>query len=503
MKKSIIFLAITAAFSTQAGNHIQFFKDGFAQINLEKQLKKDGNNIVKLPFSTVLESVDINATNGDLVDSYSISRSEGENANSFYEIDFDVSSDLNIKYEYQVGDIEWKPKYFIYFNDKGTFDFKYNLEINNNTSTTYENFTSDFIFYDINFRHYDSYNEEKKEDLSEFSFDKNGKRIIIKKKAREFNSQGFDQFGYDKDGFNKSEGFDRYGYNKNGFDKNGFNRYGFNKEGMLRTYGNELVEKIEDINVLNYSKSISLKPNSIKNISYFKNTYFSEKITYKFNYNDSSIIEEICHSTKLDKSIHSKMDDGIIRIFKVANNNNYLINESNFNKSNKEREIKICLDQKTMPKTSFSEIKTSIVKESTFETKDFNISVFLVNNIMFLNDKTISSKKYAILQNKLSQNKNNFTNEEIVIHKSEDKETVIDLYSHEIKNYKEKTKKLNSIMNNLSFSDKTVEEIDTDFGELSKRLPVNYNRTMSVEIEIKEGKLEFQTVKVSVTRKKK
>ena len=58
-------------------------------------------------------------------------------------------------------------------------------------------------------------------------------------------------------------------------------------------------------------------------------------------------------------------------------------------------------------------------------------------------------------------------------------------------------------MNNLSFSDKTVEEIDTDFGELSKRLPVNYNRTMSVEIEIKEGKLEFQTVKVSVTRKKK
>jgi hypothetical protein len=482
LKKSILFLAIAATFTTQAGNHIQFFKDGFAQINLEKKIIKDETTL-NLPFSTVLESLDVNAKNGKLIDSYSISRSNGNNANSFYEIDFDIESDMDIKYEYQVGDIQWKPKYFVYFNDKGTFEFKYNLEIKNDTSTKYENFTSDFIFYDIGFRVYDSYNIEKKEDLSQISFDNDGNKIIIKEKKE----------GFNKNGFNKN-GFDQYGFDKNGFNKEGYDRNVYN-------YGNDLVEKIEDINVLNYNKNITLKPNSMKNISYFKDTYSSEKITYKFNYHDTSVIEEICHYSNLDNSIHNKMDDGVIRTFKTTNKNNYLINEDNFSKKDDGKELEICLDQKTMPKTSFSDLSSSIIKETKYDTKDFHVTIALVNNVLILKDNTIDTKKYALLANKSLQENGALINEEIVV--SEKREGVInDLYSYEISNYKMKTDKMNSIMNNLSFSDKTTQEINNEFGLLSKDRPVNSIHYNNNEIEIVNGKLEFETVKVSVIKKK-
>ena len=51
-----------------------------------------------------------------------------------------------------------------------------------------------------------------------------------------------------------------------------------------------------------------------------------------------------------------------------------------------------------------------------------------------------------------------------------------------------------------SFKDE--EEIEEDFILLSKYKPVNYYESKKIDIEIIEGKLEFNTVKVHVFRKK-
>ena len=111
--------------------------------------------------------------------------------------------DVDLSYSYVLGEMSWGPKYDLYIKDKNNIELDYNIEIKNETLTSFEDLSVVFMLDDIN-RIYKEYTTDTNGGL----FDYNQYLVILKDGSttykRVYDSEGYDQVGYNKVGYNRS-----------------------------------------------------------------------------------------------------------------------------------------------------------------------------------------------------------------------------------------------------------------------------------------------------------
>lgn len=118
------------------------------------------------------------------------------------------STDVEIAYSYSLGEMSWKPKYDLYIKNKDKVELDYNIEIKNDTLTTFENVDVKFMLEDMN-RIYTDYKSDKNGGI----FDFKNYHVLIAGKPEIVRNEGllYDRMGYNRSGemktlmFSKSE----------------------------------------------------------------------------------------------------------------------------------------------------------------------------------------------------------------------------------------------------------------------------------------------------------
>ena len=114
---------------------------------------------------------------------------------------------VDMAYSYALGEMSWKPKYDLYLKDKNKVQLDYNIEINNETLSSFEDVKVKFMLESID-RIYSDYISDNNGGIFDYE-----QYLVIRKvdgqlqrnyEKRQYDSEGYDQYGYDKVGFNKT-----------------------------------------------------------------------------------------------------------------------------------------------------------------------------------------------------------------------------------------------------------------------------------------------------------
>ncbi len=114
--------------------------------------------------------------------------------------------DVDMTFSYALGEMSWKPKYDIYLTTDDKLHLDYNIEINNDSLTSFEDVKLTFMLENIT-RYY-----------NEFESSNNGGLFDTQNIVLQIPNINTHQTVYDTDGYDR-EGYDQYGFNKSGFAK--------------------------------------------------------------------------------------------------------------------------------------------------------------------------------------------------------------------------------------------------------------------------------------------
>jgi hypothetical protein len=121
-------------------------------------------------------------------------------------VPYDKHEEVELAFSYALGEMSWKPKYDIYLKNKDFVQLDYNIEINNETLSSFEDVNVVFMLEEIS-RYYNDFTSSKNGGLFDFEQHIVHSHYYYNQKdmegsGRVYDETGFDQFGYNKEGFN-------------------------------------------------------------------------------------------------------------------------------------------------------------------------------------------------------------------------------------------------------------------------------------------------------------
>jgi hypothetical protein len=129
-------------------------------------------------------------------------------------VPYEKHEEVELAFSYALGEMSWKPKYDIYLKNKTHIQLDYNIEINNDTLSSFEDVNVVFMLEEIS-RYYNDFTSSKNGGLFDFEQHIIHSHYYYDKRVK----KGFDKNGFNRAGFN-AEGYDKDGYNMNGYDRN-------------------------------------------------------------------------------------------------------------------------------------------------------------------------------------------------------------------------------------------------------------------------------------------
>lgn len=206
-------------------------------------------------------------------------------------------TNVDMAFSYSLGEMSWKPKYDVYIKNKDVVQLDYNIEIDNETLTTFEDVDVNFMLEDID-RVYRDYISDNNGGI----FDYNQYMIVT------INSKGQMERSYEARTFNAA-GYDRYGYDKEGFDAQGFTREGFQKVSSVLKDGKRSFEFSNKVTIPAKAKTLYPYQSAIE-LSYEK----ENKLYVSSNYEEDDYFVPSA-TMKIKNKDGLELSSGILRLF--------------------------------------------------------------------------------------------------------------------------------------------------------------------------------------------
>lgn len=380
------------------------------------------------------------------------------------------SQDVELAYSYSLGEMSWKPKYDLYIKNKDNLELDYNIEIKNDTLTSFENVDVKFMLEDIN-RIYTDY----KSDNNGGIFDFKNYYVLINDKPE-----------------NKKE----FVYNELGFDKNGL-EYSLN---TLRLNSENLVSSSLENGkrAFKFSNKVTIPSNATTSYPFKSGLEIPYEKENKFyilpNQEEGSVLIPDSTLTLKNKS-GIELSSGVLRVFSGAKGyNSTVIKELNLSGNKADENIKINIGD-----------NYSLKLKTVRNTEVFNKSDFL-NLTDLVVSKSIGNLNYNHVTYKLKKldfdiiNENeekNFTFNYPMIIEEKDIGLLKEILETENydENYKQKIKEilknsddvklyLNSFFNKIEDNNRKIEKIAKD------KIDVDLTNINNISIYVLEIKIK-------------
>lgn len=267
----------------------------------------------------------------------------------------------NIVYSYNLGELSWVPRYNLYFNKDAAF-LDYNIEIKNDTLTSFEDVKVEFMLEDIE-RYYTKFKSDYKGGI--FEFNHNINLNVIDKETRDNIAN---DLAYIK---REIDSLDRSFHNNTGFDRDGYSRDGFNRQG---SFSGQIFNALKGGKRTFYFENTINIPSKASTIFPYKNNLnidFNKKNYASINSLSDDLPLVPYSKLVLKNNVNTPLLPGVIRIFsdKKGTNNTPIKEEKIKNEIKKDSSFDIDLGYN-------HNINYKLKKESL--TKNYNFPDFYI-----------------------------------------------------------------------------------------------------------------------------
>lgn len=304
---------------------------------------------------------------------------------------------VDMSYSYALGELSWKPKYDLYIKNKNKVQLDYNIEINNETLSSFEDVKVKFMLETIDRVYSDYISDDNGGIFNSYQY-----VLMIENQNQNKNE-------------NKNEAFDAIGYNRNGYNRDG---YSINIVKDSLENGKRFFEFSNLVNIPAKSKTTYPFKNALE-MSYEK----TNKIYINSDLKENNVL--IPESfLAINNSEKIKLSKGVLRIFSGDKGYDSTVIKEHELDGNKGREdvkfsigdnygltLKVIKNEKHINKNLF--VTTSILNKKDIKNYDISKITFEIENESNEDNLLILSTNNLLSEKNINKIQSLFKNENV------------------------------------------------------------------------------------------